>query len=481
MPHSLSERQNSLVPLCVDLDGTILKTDVLLEHACELLKQRPWYLFWFAMWLLKGRAYFKHQLANSATLDVATLPYCEELIDFLKSERARGRMLVLTTAASQRAAEEIATHLGIFDRVIASDETLNLKGRAKLERLQEIFGETGFGYAGNASVDLDIWKHAAEVVVVNARSSVVNKASRFATTPRVFQRKGNRIRSVLRAARIHQWVKNLLLFVPLILAHRITDTNALLKSTLGFLCFSLCASSVYIVNDILDLKADRAHPLKRNRPFAAGDLSIATGLILVPLLLVPSFAMAGILSGSFFVILGLYYCLTLGYSLYLKRVALLDVSTLSLLYTIRLFAGSALTEVTISQWLLAFSMFLFFSLAMVKRSSELYNAKNRQQSLAHGRGYLVSDRQQLATLGTASGYCAVLVFALYINSSAVVALYSHPNRLWLVCPLIFYWISRLWLLAHRGEINEDPVVFAFTDRVSYINGALVAVFFLSAI
>jgi 4-hydroxybenzoate polyprenyltransferase len=292
---------------------------------------------------------------------------------------------------------------------------------------------------------------------------------------------GNRLKLFLRAMRIHQWVKNLLLFVPLVMAHQVSNRALLLKTTIGFLSFSFCASSVYILNDILDLKADRDHPTKRDRPFAAGELVTAHGLILVPLLLFPGFGIAALLSLKFLAVLSLYYLLTLGYSLYFKRIALLDVSVLALLYTIRLFAGSALTEVVISQWLLAFSMFLFFSLSMVKRSSELYNATQRNLSQPAGRGYVVTDREQLATLGTASGYCAVLVFTLYINSSAVLNLYTHPMRLWLVCPLIFYWISRIWLLAHRGEVNEDPIVFAMKDKLSYVIGALVAISFLSAL
>ena len=291
----------------------------------------------------------------------------------------------------------------------------------------------------------------------------------------------NRLRAFLKAIRIHQWVKNLLLFVPLVLAHHLSDRASLLKTAIGFLSFSLCASSVYILNDIVDLKVDRDHPTKRNRPFAAGQLEISHGLFLVPLLLLPGFGIAAFLSLRFLAVLTLYYFLTLGYSLYLKRVALLDVSVLALLYTIRLFAGSALAEVVISQWLLAFSMFLFFSLAMVKRSSELYNATQRNLAQPAGRGYVVTDREQLATLGTASGYCAVLVFTLYINSSAVSSLYTHPTRLWLVCPLVFYWISRIWLLAHRGEVNEDPIVFAMKDKLSYVIGGLIAISFVSAL
>ena len=292
---------------------------------------------------------------------------------------------------------------------------------------------------------------------------------------------GNRLKLFVKAIRIHQWVKNLLLFVPLVLAHHVGNGAALLKTAIGFLCFSFCASSVYVLNDIIDLKADREHPIKRNRPFASGELAISHGLILVLLLLLPGLGIAAFLSPKFLVVLALYYLLTLGYSLYLKRVALVDVSALAVLYTIRLFAGSALAEVVISQWLLAFSMFLFFSLSMVKRSSELYNARQRNLSQAAGRGYVVADREQLAMLGTASGYCAVLVFTLYINSSAVLNLYTHPTRLWLVCPLVFYWISRIWLLAHRGEVNEDPIVFAMKDKLSYVIGALITISFLSAV
>jgi len=301
------------------------------------------------------------------------------------------------------------------------------------------------------------------------------------TVPRTHSHQSNRLKVFFETIRIHQWVKNLLLFIPLTMAHHVGDVPSLLKTTIGFFCFSFCASSAYILNDILDREADRAHPTKRLRPLAARDLEVHKGLFLVLLLLLLGFGVAFTLSHYFLTVLALYYVTTLGYSLYFKRVALLDVSVLAVLYTVRLFAGGTLSGVVISQWLLAFSMFLFFSLSLLKRTSELYNGRMCNQVQAFGRGYLVSDRQQLAIFGTASGYCSVLVFALYVNSPAVLSLYSHPARLWLVCPVICYGISRLWLLAHRGKMNEDPVVFAIKDKTSYLLGMLIAIFFLSAV
>lgn len=481
MLNPVTKNPTEYLPLCVDLDGTIIKSDVLVEQGLDILRQRPWSIFLFLLWAIRGKAHLKSQIARRSTLDVSTLPYHNELLSFLRQEHASGRDLFLTTAANEIPAHRIADHLGIFRDVIASTELSNLSGKAKLQELQRVFGNHRFGYVGNAAVDLHIWKHATEAVVVNASSSLLRRAHQVTCVSQVFPRKPGKTALILRAIRVHQWVKNLLLILPLLLAHKFLNAPALLEIAVAFLSFSLCASSVYVLNDLLDLKSDRIHPTKRARPFASADISLKVGVIMIPLLLLAGLGMGSLLSLKFLGLLILYYALTTSYSVYIKQIALLDVILLTLLYATRIFAGSVVSDVPISEWLMAFSMFFFFSMSMVKRVSELHNVGQRKQFKADGRGYMATDREQLASLGAASGYCAVLVFSLYINSRAVQELYRHSQILWLICPVIFYWISRMWLLAHRGQISEDPIVFALKDRTSYVVGLLIVCILLIAI
>jgi 4-hydroxybenzoate polyprenyltransferase len=276
--------------------------------------------------------------------------------------------------------------------------------------------------------------------------------------------------SIGRALRLHQWAKNVLLFVPVLLAHALSTSN-LLRLALAFLSFSLCASATYIVNDLLDLDADRRHPHKRHRPFAAGDLPPIVGLWMAATSLLIGLSIAWSLPMVFFGWLVGYLALTVAYSLVLKRIELVDVVVLAGLYTLRLLAGGAVNGVVISPWLLIFSLFLFLSLAMVKRFSELQNLRASGQVPNNGRGYHLLDIESLRSFGTASGYASVVIFALYISSQEVTALYKHPHRMWLMAPFLLLWISRFWLLASRGELNEDPVLFALSDAASILIGA----------
>jgi 4-hydroxybenzoate polyprenyltransferase len=476
----LGPTQIALPPLCVDLDGTLVKTDTLAELALDLVREKPWYAFAFALWLVRGPAYLKAQIARRAALSADLLPYHEELLDYLRWEYRRERALVLATAANEGVARQVAAHLGIFSAVVASDAGNNLKGAKKLECLERLLGGRQFDYAGNASSDLAIWEGCGEAIIVGAPPRLVGKARTRARVAKVFPRP-SRVRALVRALRPHQWVKNLLLFAPLLASHRAGAWAEAAVTLAGFVSFSLCASSVYVTNDLLDLKADRRHPTKRRRPFAAGDLDPLTGVSLAAALLAASALVAALLPTPFRWALALYYALTLAYSLRLKRLALLDVMTLSALYTVRLFAGGALTGIWLSHWLLIFSMFLFTSLALVKRLSELRGVRERRQTAAQGRGYLASDLDSLAGLGVASGYCAALIFVLYLSSETVKALYSRPQWLWPVTLLFFYWISRVWLLAQRGAVDEDPIVFALKDKVSYALGGLAAVCWLAAL
>lgn len=452
-------------PLCVDLDQTLLRTDLLYESLFALLKRNPLFAFALPAWLLRGKAHLKHQIAARVEIDPATLPYNQPFLDFLNAQHECGRRLILATASNRRLAQPIADHLGLFQTVIASDARTNLSGDAKLEGLRSIIGKEEFDYAANARVDLAIWRHARRAILVNPESKVKGEANRILPVERVFEDRPRRTLTVLRAMRVHHWVKNLLIFVPLVATHALLDLNLLGQAALAFLAFGLCASSVYLLNDLLDLPADRRHPTKRLRPLASGTLPIREGILLIPALLASAVALALLLPPLFLGVLGAYYATTLAYSFRLKREPTLDVLVLAGLYTVRVIAGGAAIGVIPSFWLLAFSMFLFLSLAVVKRYAELLAADGGEP--VEGRDYRPADLAALSALGAASGLMAVLVLALYVNSEAVTVLYKRPELIWLLCPLLLYWMARVWLLTGRGEMHEDPVLFAIRDRVSH--------------
>jgi len=454
-------------PLVVDLDGTLIRTDLLVEAFFILLKQQPWTLFWIPFWLLRGRAYLKRQISERATIEPETLPYQETFLDYLRAERARGRVLVLATAEPLAFAQPIADYLQLFSLVLASEGKINLAGVHKGERLLAEFGQQGFDYAGNARPDLAIWAHARQAILVNPWPGIAPAAAALAPVAQVFADRPPLWRALPRALRLHQWLKNLLVLVPLVTAHLLLQPDLLMQALLAFVAFGLCASSVYVLNDLLDLTADRHHPRKRRRPFAAGDVPIILGLLIIPILLAAAAGLALLLPPAFLGILALYYATTLTYSLHLKQLVLLDVLILAGLYTLRIIAGAAAIGIWPSFWLLAFSMFLFLSLAIVKRYTELLELRGRGGEQPRGRGYVVGDLAMLAALGGASGYLAVLVLALYINSDSVRELYRQPETIWLLCPILLYWISRIWLITHRGAMHDDPILFAARDRVSY--------------
>ncbi|AIF49372.1 membrane protein [Dyella japonica A8] len=453
--------------MCVDLDGSLIHSDLLVESALLLLGKQPWMLFGMLVWLLKGKAHLKEQIARRVELDPSALPYNQELLAWLRSQQSK-RPLILCTASDARLAIPVAKHVGVFDDVMASDGKRNLSGRNKADALVERFGEHGFDYVGNADVDLAVWQRAHGAIVVEASAHLSSAASRVAQVKQRFPAHKATLRTWLKALRVHQWVKNVLVFLPLLAAHRIFDLAAVAGTVLSFLCFGLCASSVYLTNDLLDLTADRHHHRKRSRPFAAGKLPLAAGPVVAALLLVCGFALASLLDVKFVLTLAAYYVLTTLYSLHLKRVVMLDVIVLAMLYTTRILAGTAAIQGKHSFWLMAFSMFIFLSLAMVKRFTELLGAQKAGKVTAKGRGYDVDDIPLIQSLGSASGYLAVLVLAQYVESTASSMLYRHPHYLWLLCPLLLYWISRTWAIAHRGVMHDDPVVFALKDKVSRI-------------
>jgi 4-hydroxybenzoate polyprenyltransferase len=469
-----SVRVASRRPLCVDLDGTLVKSDTLVDSLLLLVRQHPLRALRAPLWLRDGKAGLKARVSAEVQLDAAHLPYNRALLEYLMQQHAEGRKLYLTTGADTALAHRIASHLGIFEEVLASDGTTNLTGNHKLGSLQKRFPDKGFDYIGNASPDAPLLQHAGEAMVANPSLSLqAIIKSRKIPVRRRFDDRGIPLKIFLKTIRLHQWAKNVLIFVPLLLAHAL-KLPLIVNTLVAFFCFSLCASATYIVNDLLDIEADRRHHKKRFRPFAAGDLPAAAGLGIIVLFMTLAFTGALFLPRAFLAWMLVYLATTLSYSLYLKRVVLIDVILLSGLYTLRLLAGGAATKVEFSPWLAAFSIFLFLSLAMVKRFSELQNIRAQGNTLSNGRGYLLADIEQIRSFGTASAYASVVVFAFYIYGSGASGLYHHPSRMWLMTPLMILWLSRVWLLASRGELDEDPVIFAVTDRMSLLIGVGVA-------
>lgn len=478
------------VPLCVDLDGTLVKSDTLVDSILVLARQKPAEILRIPSWIAQGKAQFKKSVTSAVTLDVEHLPYNRPLLEWLRAEHGAGRAIYLATAADRTLADRVAEHLGIFAGVLASDGSTNLAGKNKLEAFREHFGER-FCYIGNAKPDVSLLCACESPMAANPHRALTAGLRRAGKVPAAtFEDRTPAVKSWLRAIRLHQWAKNTLIFVPLLLAHA-WSVPTVAGGLVAFLSFGLCASATYIINDLLDLEADRRHPRKRRRPFAAGDLSAIVGVTAVILMMAAAFALAFmvprvivalqpygrhgvLLPYKFLEWLLLYTVTTLTYSLYLKRTLLLDVFVLSGLYTVRILAGSAATTVPISEWLGGFSVFFFLSLAFVKRFSELESLRERGGEVPAGRGYHVSDVEQLRAFGTGSMFAAVLVTTLYISNPQTSLLYAHANRLWLMVPVLLLWLSQVWMLASRGQMHDDPVVWAITSKRSLLLGAVMA-------
>jgi 4-hydroxybenzoate polyprenyltransferase/phosphoserine phosphatase len=463
----------SRLPLVVDLDGTIVATDTLLESALRLIRRQPWLIGRLAAWLTRGRAVLKAETASRSNLDPACLPYRTEVIEYLRTARAGGRKVVLATAANRSIAENVAAHLDVFDEVLASSRTLNLKGRAKRDELVKAFSYKGFDYIGNSDSDIPVWEASSTGHVAGAMRRLPDAARSSGTREgRVFAGPRAGIAAWLREIRVYQWVKNLLVFVPALLNHRI-DGGILKNLTITFLGFSFIASGAYITNDLCDLDSDRKHPRKCRRPLAAGEISIARGVAAAVCLLAGGFSVAALAGLPLVACLAAYLAVTFLYSAFVKGKPILDVVTLAMLYTLRVYTGGIVSKAYISPWCFQFSIFLFLSLAFVKRYSELRRLRWQHQDAAPGRNYRLRDLGIVSQAGIGSGLLAGLVLALYLNGGEIQRLYPHPQMLWAVCPLFIYWIVRVWLVAHRGNMYDDPLVFAFRDRVSYIVGALI--------
>jgi len=466
--------------LVFDLDGTLVRTDTLVESLVQLLLHRPLAVFVLVTWMLKGRAEFKRRVAALWQLNVDQLPYEESCLRLLEQARAGGFRLMLATAADISVADQVAQHLGPFDRILASDGNCNLKGAAKAAAIREALGDEPFVYVGDSRDDAAVWEVAKQGVYVNAPRILLNKAAREGRMAMEINSKVPLWKALLSEARPHQWAKNLLAFVPLLVSHSYLDVHALQAVLVAFMVFSLCASGVYFLNDLVDLEADRRHPAKRHRPLASGNLPLGWGVagaLLLPLL---AFLFSWhLLPPDFLLALGGYFLLTMAYSLYLKRHSTIDVMALGALYTLRLVAGAFAIAVPVSAWLLAFSMFLFLSLAYLKRYVETA-ALLAESGPAPGRGYSAVDTETMFVLGTSNMTAAVLVLALYVSTPEVTRMYASPGFLWGLCLLLLFWGNRLWVGARRGKISEDPVSFAIRDRLSIVLGVLSVLIVLAA-
>ena len=467
-------------PLVVDLDGTLIKSDLLLETANDAVCGNPAKILSMLRWGLAGRATLKSRLAAVTAIDVTVLPYNEVLLAWLREQKSGGRRLVLATASHLHLAERVAQYLGLFDEVLGSDDTVNLKAQRKRDVLVARYGDKGFDYVGDAVADLPVWGAADKAYVVSSSASLIAQVRAVARVEQVFaDSRAPFMKSLLRAMRPHQWMKNLLVFVPLLAAHWYGDVHHDVLALIAFVVFGMTASSVYLLNDLVDVADDRCHARKCKRPFAAGDLSLLIGWLVWPgLLLGAGVIAAAALPLKFVFALGAYFTLTVAYSFGLKRRSIVDVITLAALYTLRIVAGAAAVSVPLSFWLLSFSMFIFLSLAFIKRFSELQRARDKGSAgVVRGRGYTHQDLEMVSSMGVSSGYLSVLVLALYIQDSYTAVLYATPKIIWLACPLLLYWISRAWMLTHRGLMHDDPIVFAIKDKISWLVGACFLVVF----
>ncbi|MEP7454775.1 UbiA family prenyltransferase [Phyllobacterium sp. SB3] len=462
----VNSRSSSNVPdLIVDLDGTLIATDLLWESAFQLLKKNMFYIFLLPFWLFKGKANLKHQISLRVTVDPATLPYRQEFVEYLKQQRDQGRRLVLATGSARRLADSIAAHLEIFDAVYATDDSRNLTAH-KTAFLLETYGNLPFAYAGNSRADIPVFDAASEAIVV-APDRAARKWQQQHSA-RIFEAPKTNFKTFLKMLRVHQWMKNTLIFVPATLDHMLMEWPVIINAVIAFFAFSAAASAIYIINDLLDLPLDRQHARKKYRAFASGAFSIRFGLIVSLTLILIAALLALQLHWTFGAVLIGYLIATTAYSLSIKRMLLIDVFTLAGLYTLRILAGAAANQIEGSFWLLAFSSFFFLSLALVKRYVELQNSIAEDNNRIAGRGYRPADRAIIAQCGVASAFAAALVLALYVDSEAVMSLYAYPWMIWPLCPIVLYLNIRIWILAYRGEMHDDPVVFIISDWRSQI-------------
>lgn len=478
--HLASPSESRARPLVVDLDGTLIRSDLLIESAFACFAMNPVRSYRVLLALARGKACLKGYIADLVKIDAATLPYDPAVLARIEAARQSGRPVYLASASNERFVQDVATHLGVFDGVFASCRQTNLSGAEKARKLVEAFGERGFDYIGNHATDLPIWARANKAIAVRVPQSVKRTLERRGIEAEFLPSTGAGLAAWIKLIRVHQYAKNALVFLPLFTGHRF-DAGAIVTAFLAFWAFSLCASSVYILNDLADVASDRSHPTKRNRPLASGEIPPQAALVFMVVLLAAAIALAASISLQFLGVLAGYYALTTGYTFVLKRKMIIDVITLAALYTIRAIGGAVAVGIEFSSWLLIFSIFFFTALALMKRYTELAVRLDRGLSDPDNRNYQLADLTIVAALAAAAGMNAVTVFALYISSDAVQRLYSRPQFLWLACPLLMYWIGRALMMCHRRLMHDDPVVFALKDRVSLATAAVLVVVVLVAI
>lgn len=473
--------------IVVDLDGTLISTDTLYEQIVRLLFRKSWKIPGAISALFKGKAAFKSYNADAIPLEASSFSYQGDLVEFLRSSKESGAHIVLCTAADVSIAEATSKHhVGLFDTVIATENGINMKGVTKAAVLKERFPD-GFVYAGDSSADLAVWKEADEIILVGADKKTTRRAKGIGK-PVVGEYRhmpeyaGNRFRTWAKALRVHHWAKNILIFFPLLLAHSWSDAEVVARTLLGFLLLLAVTSSSYLINDLADLDADRKHPTKRHRPIASGVIAIRDAL-LVPILVIPVALGAGfVLEPAFGLVLSGYLVLTLGYSFGLKRIPLLDTFIIGVLFTSRIVMGGVFLGSSPSEWLLLFSMFFFFSLAVAKRQVEVLQMKTTISASSSGRGYVPSDAPLLLTAGAGTSVASILILVLYLRSKAFnVVGYTRPEYLWLVVGAIAIWLGRIWLLTHRGQMLDDPVNFALRDKSSIMLGIFVLFAFMVSV
>lgn len=476
--HAQAADQN--VPLVVDLDGTLIKTDLLVETAFSFFGQDPTRAGSLIGMLFRGKAAFKAYIAAATDINAALLPYDERVIDLIQQARSAGRPVYIASASNERYVNAVAGHLGLFDGWFASTATENLSASAKAQRLVEAFGPAGFDYIGNGTADLAVWSKSRKRIAVQPSSAVEGKLLALDPSAVILRRDGFPMRYWAKLLRVHQWAKNGLVFVPLVTSQSF-DLVSLGQALMAFVAFSLAASGIYLINDLVDLDADRNHRSKKHRPLAAGTIPVLDAIIVAPLLVAIAVLGSFLLNPWFGAALLAYIALSTSYTFVLKRKMMIDLITLAVLYTLRVVGGAAAIAVPVSEWLLAFSLFLFFSLALIKRYTELAVRLDANLPNPTNRNYRKIDLDVIAALAAASGLNAITVFTLYISSDNVRQMHSHPKVLWLICPILMYWIGRILMLAHRRELNDDPIVFALKDVNSLACGAAIAViFWLSA-
>jgi len=462
-------------PLFVDLDGTLVSTDTLWESCLLFIKRNPLQSWQLILWLFSGRAYFKNKIAEHVIPKAETLPYRDEVVEYISKAKDAYRDVYLLTAANQRVADSVSKHIKNFTATLGSDSKVNLKGKSKLTAIRTTIGKKAFDYIGDSKADVGIWQAAHTAIIGSGKNKLANKLDKDIDKIVVMSGEGtNLLKRWIKALRLHQWSKNGLLFLALFMSHRILEINLFKQAIIAFFSFSFSASAVYILNDLFDLEEDRKHPSKRYRPFASGRLSVVYGIFAIPSLLIASFLLADILLPKIFmIVLIIYLITTTSYSIYLKEKLFLDVFILGVLYTLRVLAGGLAVEIEVSSWLLGFSFFFFLSLAFMKRYTDLLLIKNTNQGELFGRGYSVINLEIVRKLGIAVGFVSLVILAFYIKSDQVIFLYNFPELIWLTIPILFYWLMRMWLVTHRNKMTDDPIIFAIKDKSSYFLFSLI--------